>query len=99
VAIVSFHEGTTQDIYDGADTKAARKIPRELWPTARRKLDMINAARDVLDLRSPPGNRLEKLRGDLAGRYSIRVNEQYRIVFEFAHSNASDVWLNKHYAK
>jgi proteic killer suppression protein len=95
--IVSFHDQTTEDIYNGEDTKAARKIPKDIWPVARRKLDMINAANDVNDLKSPPGNRLEKLKGNLAGKYSIRVNDQYRIVFEFANGNASDVWLTDYH--
>jgi proteic killer suppression protein len=62
-----------------------------LWPVAHRKLDMLNAAHDLLDLRVPPGNKLEKLRGDLAGFWSIRINDQFRVIFRFAEGNASDV--------
>ena len=77
------HPGT-RDIFDGNDTKAARStLPRELWERARRKLDMLNAAISLDDLRIPPANRLEKLKGRLAGYHSIRINDQYRIVFRW----------------
>jgi toxin HigB-1 len=89
--IASFGDQTTQDIFDGANTAAARKIPRILWPTARRKLDLLSFARETKDLFAPPSNRLEKLHGDLAGFYSIRVNDQFRIIFRFANGNATDV--------
>jgi len=90
--IVSFGSRGTEDIYQGEDTAAARKtLPRPLWPIARRKLDMINAAQDVKDLRSPPGNRLEALKGNLVGYYSIRINDQFRIIFRFAKGLAEDV--------
>lgn len=89
--IVSFGNKTAEDIFHGTDSKAARVLPRALWPSARRKLDMINAAHDVQDLRIPPGNRLESLKGDRSGQYSIRVNDQYRVCFGFAAGNASHV--------
>jgi toxin HigB-1 len=89
--IVSFADTTTADIYHGSDTKAARRLPRELWNRIRRKLDMLNACAAVEDLRTPPANRLEKLKGDSAGLYSIRVNEQYRIVFRFAAGRAEEL--------
>jgi proteic killer suppression protein len=90
-AIVSFADTSTQDIFHGIDSKAARRIPREIWPKARRQLDMINAAHTLQDLGKLPGNRLEKLRGNLLGKYSIRVNSQYRIVFAFNGKSASAV--------
>ncbi len=95
--IVGFRDRATQDIYDGTDSKEARAIPKHLWPVAVRKLDMINAAHDVLDLRAPPGNRLEKLRGDRAGFFSIRINDQYRVVFRFGNGNASDVQITDYH--
>ena len=52
---------------------------------------MLNAAHDLLDLKAPPANRLEKLRGNLAGFWSIRINDQYRVVFKFANGTASEV--------
>ncbi len=82
--ISSFGDATTADIFHGSDTKAARRIARELWDRVRQKLDLMNACTSIEDLRVPPANRLEKLRGNLAGFYSIRVNQQYRIVFRFA---------------
>ena len=89
--ISSFGDSTTAEIYHGSDTKAARRIRRELWDRVQRKLDLLNACTSVEDLRIPPANRLEKLRGNLAGFYSIRVNQQYRIVFKFANGNCEEV--------
>jgi proteic killer suppression protein len=89
--ISSFGDETTADIYHGNDTRAARRIGRELWGRMQRKLDLLNACTSVEDLRIPPANRLEKLRGELAGFYSIRVNRQYRIVFKFANGNCEKV--------
>jgi len=89
--ISSFGDATTADIYHGSDTKAARRIRRELWDRVQCKLDLLNACTSVEDLRIPPANRLEKLEGNLAGFYSIRVNRQYRIVFKFANGNCEEV--------
>jgi proteic killer suppression protein len=80
--IRSFQNKGTQDVYDGTDSRQARGVcPRELWSVARRKLDMLRRATRREELRFPPGNRLEKLKGDRAGQDSIRINEQYRICF------------------
>jgi len=89
--IRSFADATTEQVFYGEDTKAARKLPKTLWPLIRRKLDLLHAARDIADLRQPPGNRLETLRGDRVGRYSIRVNDQYRITFRFEGGGAWEV--------
>jgi proteic killer suppression protein len=89
--IVGFADKTTEDVYVGRNSREARRIPREIWPVVRRKLDLINAAADLKDLRVPPANRLEKLRGDLARFHSIRVNDQYRVTFVWANGNASAV--------
>ncbi len=87
--IYSFANGATEDIYNGDNTKRARGIlPANLFGQARRKLDMINAAEEVKDLREPPGNRLEQLKGHLEGFYSIRINEQWRIVFRWTSKGA-----------
>lgn len=91
--IASFANQAARDIFDGANTKAARAIPRTIWSVARRKLDMLNAAHVIEDLRVPPGNRLESLRGDGDGRWSIRINDQFRVVFRFADGQARDVEL------
>jgi len=89
--ISSFGDATTADIYHGNDTKAARRIGRELWGRVQQKLDFLNASTSIEDLRTPPANRLEKLRGDLAGFWSVRVNQQDRIVFRFANCNCQEV--------
>jgi toxin HigB-1 len=89
--IVSFGDKTTEDIFHGKDTKAARRIAQVLWTRVRTKLDMLNASTTLEDLRVPPSNRLEKLRGDWAGFYSMRINDQYRVVFRFIGGDATDV--------
>jgi toxin HigB-1 len=89
--ISNFGDATTADIYHGSDSKAARRISRELWGRVQNKLDLLNACTSIDDLRAPPANRLEKLKGDLIGYYSIRVNQQYRIVFKFSNRNCEDV--------
>jgi len=90
--ILGFSDAETEAIYNGTGGKAARRrLPKDLWPLAQRKLDRLNAAADVRDLRDPPGNRLEALKGDLAGFFSIRINDQYRIVFRFSGGNATEV--------
>lgn len=89
--IQSFGDAATEDIFHGTNSRAARTISKNVWPVVRRKLDMVNAAASVQALRVPPGNRLEALRGDRAGSFSIRVNEQYRITFMFEGEHAHDV--------
>jgi toxin HigB-1 len=89
--IQSFGDASTEDVFDGRDSRAARRIPRVLWPAVRRKLDMLNAAHAIRDLRAPPGNRLERLRGARSQEHSIRVNDQYRITFRFEDSDAHEV--------
>jgi toxin HigB-1 len=89
--IVSFGDKTTEDVFHGYDTKAARRIGPALWGRIRVKLDLLNACITLEDLRVPPSNRVEKLRGDWTGFYSIRVNDQYRLVFRFVGGNALEV--------
>jgi proteic killer suppression protein len=89
--IRSFADAGTEDVYYGRDTKAARRLPKALWPAVRRKLDMLHAASSLSDLRAPPGNRLEALRGDQEGRHSIRVNDQFRITFHLEGGGAWEV--------
>lgn len=92
--IKSFGNAGSEDIFHGSNTKAARKLlPRSLHRTAQRKLDMINAAVRIDDLRAPPGNRLEKLVGNLSGRWSIRINDQFRITFVWKDGDAYDVTI------
>jgi toxin HigB-1 len=95
--IISFKSQATQDIYDGINSKQARKVSQSVWRVARRKLDMVNAAVKINDLKVPPGNRLEPLEGKLKEFYSIHINDQYRIVFRFKDSNAYDVMITDYH--
>ena len=95
--IASFADQTTADIYDGLDTKAARRIPRTIWNVAQRKLDMIEAAHELNDLRVPPGNKLEALKGRMSGYHSIRINDQFRLVFKWAHGVANHVLITDYH--
>ena len=91
VVIQSFGDETTADIFRERNTRAARRIPRELWRNVQRKLKLLDAAPRLEDLAIPAGNRLELLKGDQAGRNSIRVNDQYRITFRWENGNAYEV--------
>ncbi len=97
VVIVSFDDKATEDVYNGVDSKEARSIPKMIWGTAVRRLDTLDAAADLMDLKAPPGNRLEKLKGDRAGRWSIRINDQFRIVFGWNHGNAERVRIEDYH--
>ena len=90
--IESFADKATEDIFNGDNTTAARKrLPRDLWNVAFRKLDQIDSAVALDDLKVPPGNRLEALKGKRSGQYSIRINDQFRICFEWSQNNAANV--------
>jgi toxin HigB-1 len=79
-------------VFDGADTAVARRIcQRAVWPIARRKLDQLNRVREIRELTIPPGNRLERLRGDRQGQHSIRINDQYRVCFRWEAGDAHEV--------
>jgi proteic killer suppression protein len=86
--IVSFGDGETEKIWNGV---RSRRLPSDIQVGALRKLRLINAARRVDDLRVPPGNRLERLSGNRAGQWSIRINDQWRICFRWAEGGAEDV--------
>lgn len=86
--IVSFREKETEKIWNGYLSK---KIPEEIQQVPRRKLRMINNSMDTNDLRIPPANRLEKLKGNLKDYYSIRINNKWRIIFKWADGNAFEV--------
>ncbi len=90
--IVSFKGKGTEDIFDGDDSKKARKTcPINLWHIAQRKLDQLNAAISLDDMKIPPGNKLETLKGERKGQHSIRINEQYRICFMWTVEGAYEV--------
>lgn len=86
--IVSFGDKETEKVWEGIMSK---KPPHEIQQIARRKLRMINNSVDIVDLRIPPANRLEKLKGDRKEFYSIRINDQWRIIFKWEKGNASGV--------
>jgi proteic killer suppression protein len=87
----SIADRLTQDVYDATNSRYSRKLPRHLHAKARRLLDQINAAPSLDMLRTPPSNRLEKLRGDLESHWSLRINEQWRIIFRWEDSDAFEV--------
>lgn len=89
--IVSFADRETEALFRGESRRRSKGLPADLRRVALRRLDMLSAAAGLQDLRAPPGNRLEALRGDLAGLHSIRVNEQWRIVFRWTSSGPADV--------
>ena len=89
--IKSFKGKCAYDIYHGYNTKTTRAFPSQLIRVAGEKLDIIEAAEQLTDLRVPPGNRLEALKGDLKGKHSIRINKQWRIVFRWSNGDAEDV--------
>ena len=80
--IRSFRDAGTEDIFNGANTRAARQAcPESLWKVAFRRLDQLDSVASLADLRVPPGNQLESLTGDRKGQFSIRINRQYRVCF------------------
>jgi proteic killer suppression protein len=91
--IRSFGNKLTEDVFLGRRTKRVLKLDAGLLRTTERKLDMIEAAARLDDLRVPPGNRLEAPRGDLGGLHSVRVNDQWRIVFRWSEGGADEVRL------
>lgn len=86
--IRSFRDRETEKVFN---REVSRRWARDLQRVARRKLLMLDAAETLVDLRVPPGNRLEKLSGHRKGQYSIRINDQWRICFRWAEGDASDV--------
>ena len=84
-------DDTTRDIWNGVNSKAARRVPKDVWPIVRRKLDQLDAVTRLEDLRVPPGNRLHSLGAALRGFYAIRVNDQFRVVFRFDGGDAFEV--------
>jgi len=89
--IQSFRDETAVDLFRDRNTRAARRIPRALWRAVQRKLKLLDAAGRLDDLRVPAGNRLEALKGDHAGRHSMRVNDQYRVTFRWENGHAYEV--------
>jgi toxin HigB-1 len=88
--IGSFRDDEARKVWEGI---VSRKLPIQIQAVARRKLRMLNAAKRIEDLRSPPRNRLEKLRGDRRGQWSIRINDQWRICFVWRDGTAERVQI------
>ncbi|MBX3037278.1 MAG: type II toxin-antitoxin system RelE/ParE family toxin [Anaerolineales bacterium] len=86
--IESFASEETEKIFRG---QSSNKFPKDIQRTARRKLIYLDDAEDLQDLLAPPGNRLEKLKGNRAGQHSIRINDQWRICFKWSSNKAKDV--------
>lgn len=90
--IRTFADTATEDLFNGVDSRRARTAcPSALWPVVRRKLTQLNRVRDLVELAVPPGNRLERLRGDRTGQHGIRINRQYRICFQWEDGYADQV--------
>ena len=90
--IRSFKNAGTEDLFYGRRTKAARRlIPASLMRQAAKKLDALDSAAALEDLRIPPGNRLEALKGERKGQHSIRINQQYRVCFRWTEAGPEDV--------
>jgi proteic killer suppression protein len=92
--IKTFKDDETQKVYQ---RQRSRKLPPEIQQVALRKLRMLNNAISILDLRTPPANRLEKLSGDREGQHSIRINNQWRICFEWRNTDAFDVEITDYH--
>ena len=96
--IASFKNQATEDIFNGKKTKLALKtLPQYLWKVAMRKLDQIDSVIILDELKVPPGNHLEKLLGNRAGQYSIRINNQYRICFIWSESGANNIEITDYH--
>jgi proteic killer suppression protein len=95
--IASFGDRATEDLFHGRRSARVWRYPREVCRAAIVKIDLLNAATAIQDLRSPPGNRLKALRGDMRGWYSIRVNDQWRLVFRWSDGDAHDVRLTDYH--
>ncbi len=95
--IQSFADDTTADLFRDRNTKAARRLPMDLWRTAQRKLKMLDVAAHISDLESPPGNRLKALHGEMSDRFSIRVNDQYRVTFRWENGHAFEVAIEDYH--
>jgi proteic killer suppression protein len=93
--IESFADPETEKIFHGI---VSRKLPTDIQKMARRKLLYLHDAQDLQDLLAPPSNRLEKLSGDRAGQYSIRINDQWRICFQWGHGQAREVEIVDYHA-
>lgn len=96
--IQSFADAASEDIFNGRISRTARRaLPQRLWSVAARNLDQLDSAESLKDLRIPPGNRLEALRGLRKGQHSIRINEQYRICFVWSATGPGEVEITDYH--
>ena len=91
--IESFGNTLAEDLFEDKNSKATKAFPPELRRAARRKLQYVHEAADLRDLKTPPGNRLEGVKGDFRGLHSIRINDQWRVVFRWSGGSAFDVQI------
>ena len=96
--IVSFADEATEDLFYGKQSKASRRrLPGKLRSLAGRKMEQLDSAVQLEDLKVPPGNRLEMLRGERKGQFSIRINDQYRICFKWTEQGPSEVEITDYH--
>ncbi len=96
--IVTFKNQATEDIFNGENTKNARKLcPHSLWKVSVRKLDQLDSVVTLEELKVPPGNRLESLSGNRKEEFSIRINDQYRICFKWSEPGPFDVEITDYH--
>ena len=95
--IQSFADSATEALFHGQRSGKVKRFPSDVRKVALRKLDVLTAAHQLADLRSPPGNRLERLKGDRKGSHSVRVNDQWRIVFQWTDAGPADVSLTDYH--
>ncbi len=95
--IRSFGATGAEDLFNGAHTKEVRKLPQTIWRVARRKLEHVDSAESLGDLAAVPGNRLERLHGTLSAYHSIRINDQFRVVFRWKGGNAFEVRIEDYH--
>ena len=96
--ITSFGDAATEDLFHGRRTARVRRFPADVVKVALRKLDALNAAAKLEDLKAPPGNRLETLKRSLQGYRSIRVNDQWRLIFRWVAGNVEGVELTDYHS-
>ena len=95
--IQSFGDETTVDLFRERNTRSSRRVLRGLWRVAQRKVKALDVAQRLEDLRVPSGSRLEPLNGRRAGRYSLRVNDLYRVTFRWESGHAYEVRIEDHH--
>jgi len=95
--IASFADTAKEALFHGEGGKTVRRIPNDVQTVTVRKLHLLNAAYELDDLRVPPGNRLEALKGGLRGKHSIRINDQWRVVFRWDNGDAHEVEIDDYH--